>query len=338
MNIRKAKGLFIISAIVFAITIIPAWIANTIFFGILWTVVLLALTIISSYLSRNVHKLNPRPASIVAVILFVLSIFLLSFNISRMTTRTISRNNKMDQQITCKIDDGAKLEKEDEDENYEENAAVNEEENTDSEYQEGTDNQDVQVIDVDPQPVKEKVVTKTVEKRVEVPVEKRVEVPVEKKVEVPVEVEKKVTEYVEVPVIEYVEVPSTTPSTPAPTQKPSYNYTGDPTGGNYNGGYGYTGDPTGGRYGYGYTGDPTGGYNNSSSLKISGPTTVTQGNSYTYTITGASSVSESRLNLPANVSAEKVGTNKFKLYFESGYTGSYSIGYGSASINIKVKA
>ena len=49
-------------------------------------------------------------------------------------------------------------------------------------------------------------------------------------------------------------------------------------------------------------------------------------------------MSESRLNLPANVSAEKVGTNKFKLYFESGYTGSYSIGYGSASINIKVKA
>ncbi len=183
---------------------------------------------------------------------------------------------------------------------------------------------------------------KIVERRVEVPGETKVVTKeVEKKVEVPVEVEKVVTEYVEVPVVEYIEKEPSTQEptnsekepdpTPAPTQK--FNYTGDPTGG---GGYGYTGDPTGG---YGYTGDPTGNnYNSYGSVRISGPTSVTQGNSYVYTISGTNSISLSRLNLPANVTAEKTGTNKIRLYFRDGYTGSYSIGYGSSVINVKVNA
>ena len=178
-------------------------------------------------------------------------------------------------------------------------------------------------------PVSEpKVVTKT--EYVEKVVEKRVEVPVEKEVIKEVVVEK------EVPVVEYVEVEkkpevSTPVQTPTPTPNYNYNsqYYGDPTG-NSNYGYGYNN---------GYYGDPTGNYyGNNSSVSIKGKTTVTAGNSYTYTISGVSSISKSKLDVPSNVSIERVSGNKVTLYFEEDWTGSYSIGYGSEAIKIKVTA
>lgn len=312
-NLRKR--LVKISLVVFILAYIVILFSGMFKAFLFATLVLAAVICISKWLCNNAYDDNLHSWPYIAIIL--LAFMALSFSTAFTSTRRIAKNQKQDEQIICQT------ETENDDEESEEEVAEQEEITEETEPEEVYEEKpEVQTQTV------EKVVTKVVEKKVEVPVEKKVEVPVE----VPVEVEKKVTEYVEVPVVEYVEVPATTPTT---TQTPSYNYTGDPTGGTY--GYNYTGDPT--SSGYGYTGDPTGSYYGSStSVKISGPKTVTQGKSYTYTITGVSSVSESRLELPANVTAEKVGSNKFKLYFEEGYTGSYHIGYGSASISIKVGA
>lgn len=313
MRENLKKRLIAISWGLFGLAYIILLFSKSLWICLLGALVLAGIVILGRWLRENADDLHSWPFIVFLILAFVS----IGFSSSIATTRHIARNQKIDNQMMCQIESNK------EEENEVQNPEQKSEETAEPEepYQEPEET-------VKPQ--SEKVVTKVVEKRVEVPVEK--------KVEVPVEVEKKVTEYVEVPVVEYVEVPTTTTPepTPTPAQKPSYNYTGDPTGGNY--GYNYTGDPTGGNYGYGYTGDPTGSYNNSYSVKISGPKTVTQGKSYTYTVTGVSSVSESKLNLPANVTAEKVGTNKFKLYFEEGYTGSYHIEYGSSKLSITVVA
>lgn len=308
-NLRKR--LVKISLVVFILAYIVILFSGMFKAFLFATLALAAVIFISKWLCHNAYDDNLHSWPYIAIIL--VAFMALSFGTLFTTTSRYVKHQKMEQNIMQQLG----------------------EDNNEKESEEEVAEHEEIIEETEPEEVHEEkpeVQTRTVEKVVTKVVEKKVEVPVEKKVEVPVEVEKKVTEYVEVPVVEYVEVPATIPTT---TQTPSYNYTGDPTGGTY--GYNYTGDPT--SSGYGYIGDPTGSYyGNSNSIKISGPKTVTQGKSYTYTITGVSSVSESRLELPANVTAEKVGSNKFKIYFEEGYTGSYHIGYGSASISVKVGA
>lgn len=322
MKENLKKRLVNFSWLLFGLAYIILLFSKSLWIYIVGAVVLFGIITLGRWLYKNADVLYGWPF----IVFLILAFLSISFSSSIVTTRHIIQNQKIDNQVMCQPEES----KEEKDEV--ESAEVESEEVVDSEEKEY-----YQVPEEADAAQTEKVVTKVIEKSIEVPVEKRVEVPIEKKVEVPVEVEKKVTEYVEVPVVEYVEVPATTTSIQTSTQTTAYNYTGDPTSANC--GYNYTGDPTGNNYGYGYTGDPTGSYYGSStSVKISGPKTVTQGKYYTYTITGVSSVSESRLELPANVTAEKVGSNKFKLYFEEGYTGSYHIGYGSASISVKVCA
>jgi len=106
--------------------------------------------------------------------------------------------------------------------------------------------------------------------------------------------------------------------------------------------YDYYGDPTGvytNNYNYNPYGDPAGGYYNnnySSSVKISGEKEVTAGESYTYTISGVNNISESKLKIPSNVNVKNIRGNKITLYFEEGWSGTYSIGYSSATIKVEV--
>ena len=171
----------------------------------------------------------------------------------------------------------------------------------------------------------EKVVEKVVEK--EVPVEKIVEVEKVVEKEVPVEKVVEVEKIVEVPA-KPVQTPTTTPTSPVTTpQYGNSGYTGDPTVPNYGYGNGY----------YNGYGDPTGGYNNNNSaVVITGDKTVIMGESVKYTISGVSSISKSKLDLPDNVYIEKISGNKVYLVFE--HAGWYEIGYGNAVISVSVEA
>ena len=173
--------------------------------------------------------------------------------------------------------------------------------------------------------------------------------PVTTKKEVVKTVVKKVVEYVPVSAAkeetkveqkeEQKEEPKQEVTTVEPVVQPSYNHNADPTGKatayypptRYSG-YNY-GDPTGGYMGYGYSGDPTGYC--SQGVTISGPTSVIQGRTYTYTVTGASSISRNNLSIPANAMAT-INGNVINITFAAGYTGRYEIGYGNSSISVEV--
>lgn len=322
--------LLVMSLIFLAIACVGFWTIGSLGIGGMMTCVFALVGLLIVYLLKD-YK-NAR--WFVIIFLFILSLLFCIKGIGEIKLKVTKLNDKemsSGYELVGPVMNDKVCEDEEQEENFEE------ENNNDEDEKNENTSSDVAVKNV-PQV---NTVTQIIEKRVEVPVEKTVEV------------EKKVVEYVEVPVVEYIEVPLESngalneykPDDKADDNEPETEtsnqetYTANPTiPNNY---YEiYTGDPTSSNGGQGmYTGDPTGGYyGSSSSIKISGPKTVTQGKSYTYTITGVSSVSESKLKLPANVTAKKVGNNKFKLYFEEDYTGNYHIGYGSASISVKVCA
>lgn len=310
------KVLLILSMVCFLVAIVAYWFCGVVA-GIIATLLIGALIAVDVYLFRN----NARWWSAIAMFLIAFSV--MTSSIPGFFMHNYSENEDVEICETAE-EDGAKIDEESE-----------EAETVEDEKKQSSEEADEVVVTVSDEAESEPtVVTKTVEKVVEKPV--TVEKVVEKVVEVPVEVEKvvekEVIEYVEVPVVEYVEKETTSQPVSTPTPTPNYNYYsyGDPTMyNNYGNGY---------SYGYGYTGDPTGGYNYQQTMSISGKTNVTSGNSYTYTISGVSSISKSKLDLPANVSVESISGNRVTLYFEDGWTGSYSIGYGSAVINVKVTA
>lgn len=295
--------LLILSFIFFCITLgcgfFTGWIG-----AIIFTVLSIAGIVLTVFLMKNVS--SAKWGAI--IIILILSIFLMKITVGICVLKAV------DHTPTDKIADIEEIE-------------------------DVKDDDDMIITDVEEEETKtDEETVKVVEK--EVPVEKVVERVVEKRVEVPVEkiVEKTVTEYVEVPVVEYVEVeiPTTPTQTTNPNTTPQYNYN-NPTGMNY----GYTGDPTvPNSYGYGNVynyGDPT--INNSyyyGQISISGNKTVTMGESVMYTISGVSSISKSNLKLPKNVYVDKISGNKVYLVFEQ--VGWYSIGYGNATINVKVEA
>lgn len=319
------KILLFASITVLVISVVFAWLSS-VWTGVIATVLLGALIAFDVFLLRN----NPRLW--ISIIMWIISIFILgwfSFNLAlpKETKLDITTEEITEEEFTDIIEEAEEPEKMEIEEEV-----SNEDDETDEET----------VTQGDEIEKKSEVIIKEVVK--EVPVEKVVvkkvpqEVPVEK--EVVKEVVKEVIK--EVPKIEYIEVekePEPTPqpstTTPAPTVQPyspttvyGYGY-GDPTMGGY--GYGY-----GNQYGYG---DPTGGYNgyySTSSIRISGPEKVYAGEEETYTISGVSSISKNKLDLPANVSVEKISGNKVTLSFEEEWTGSYSICYGNASIDVKV--
>lgn len=354
MNMKKSTLIF--SVALLAVAIIMYWICG-VGTGILMTLVCGALIALHVFLINK----NPRWWIIILALIVSISLVRCSF-FKLMDEASMKDAEKIVMEIQSEEDDDTP-EKTD---NYEEkdtsDVVSEDDENSDVvEETEECPEDETQEPEINPEPV---VVEKVVEKEVKVPVV--VEKVVEKKVEVPVE--KEVIKYVEKPSKETnaqttkptTSTTSTTTQTNSPVTTPTNNYNynpayyGDPTSSSYghgsNYGYGYTTDPTLNNYGYGYgyssgygyTGDPTAsGYNNnyySSSIKITGDTTVVAGDTATYTITGVSSITRSKLDLPDNVSIESINGNRVKLYFEEGWTGTYSIGYESAELKIKVKA
>jgi len=303
------KVLLVLSMVCFLVAIVAYWFWGVVA-GVIATLLLGALISVDVYLLRN----NARWW--IAIVMLLISFSIMTSALPGFFMHNYSENKDVEICETAD-EDSAKLDEE-----------------VEEEIKDSDEDDDKAVTVSDGAKDESKVVTKTVEKVVEKPV--TVEKVIEKVVEVPVEVEKvvekEVIEYVEVPVVEYVEKETTSQPAATPTPTPNYNYYsyGDPTMyNNYGSGY---------NYGYGYTGDPTGGYNYQNAVSISGKTNVTAGNSYTYTISGVSSISKSKLDLPANVSVESINGNRVTLYFEDEWTGSYSIGYGSAVINVKVTA
>ena len=303
------KFLLILSAICFFAAIVVYWFSG-VWAGVIATVLIGALIALDIYLIKN----NARWW--ITLVIFFVSFMIMTSSFSNLFARNIA------EKVECSSKTESTVEEKEDEVLLEEESIEEPEDVEEISYEED-------IVVPASKPVSEpKVVTKT--EYVEKVVEKRVEVPVEKEVIKEVVVEK------EVPVVEYVEVEkkpevSTPVQTPTPTPNYNYNsqYYGDPTG-NSNYGYGYNN---------GYYGDPTGNYyGNNSSVNIKGKTTVTAGNSYTYTISGVSSISKSKLDVPSNVNIERVSGNKVTLYFEEDWTGSYSIGYGSAAIKIKVTA
>lgn len=208
------------------------------------------------------------------------------------------------------------------------------------EVEEESDDEEVEEVEEVTTNVVEKPVEKVVTKYVEVPVEKIVEkeIPVEKVVEkvIEVPVEKVVEKEVVVEKIVEKEVPVSAPSS-TPNTTPNYGYFSDPTVPNYgqpNGYYGYPnnnygyGDPTM-NYGYGYN-------NYYGNISISGKKTVTMGESIPYTISGVSTISKNKLDLPNNVYVDKIQGNRVYLIFEE--VGSYEIGYQNVSKTVEVEA
>lgn len=321
------KWFLVITLIALAIACIGFWTIGSFFIGLLMTCGCAVLIVLTVYLLKDYKR-----ARWIFVILLLIASLVFAYKglieIKSNISKLMTQDNSKKYNVVIDFE---------EEKNKENNVDLKEVEVEDAKEIKREKNETV------------KTVTEIVEKRVEVPVEKKVT----EYVEVPVEVEKKVTEYVEVPVVEYIEVPIESSTESSLDQ--SYNteenvkndnveelpqketYTGDPTM-TPSGKEIYVGDITMNGSGNIYTGDPTGSYNNSYSVKISGPKTVTQGKSYTYTVTGVSSVSENKLHLPENVTAKKVGANKFKLYFEKGCVGSYHIEYGSSKLSIEVVA
>ena len=166
---------------------------------------------------------------------------------------------------------------------------------------------------------KRKVVTVIKEVIKEVPVEKVKEVVKE----VPVEVVK------EVPV-EVIKEVKKTPE-PAATQQPKPNnyvpYYGDPTSqSGYSGDYG---DPTDNR--------DNNNNNNRDNVRITGSTNVTAGRTYTYTISGISNFSLSKLEYPDFVTAKKKSNNSFTLTFDDDYTGNVYLDYNDLELDFKIR-
>jgi len=110
-----------------------------------------------------------------------------------------------------------------------------------------------------------------------------------------------------------------------------------PNNGNTNLYYNPYGDPMGGYSGNNYYPNNNN-YYGSNTVRISGEEEVIAGEEYTYTISGVTSISKSKLKVPANVSIENISGNKVTLYFEEGWSGTYSLGYGSATIKVEVYA
>lgn len=264
----------------FAIAIIAFWFTG-VTCGIIATFALGALIILARWLIKNNAK------AWIAVLLFLLALFILSFSCSIVTSRYLSNRNLdveyKTSDYTCQEVIDNELE-----EGLEE---ISEADTTEEVVKDNEKDTTTKIEYVD------RVVVKEVPKIVEKEVIK--EVPTQTKNE------------------KETSTPSSTP-TPIPTPVPSPQH-------NYNG---YYGDPTGGSYGNNW-------YN---SVSISGSKTVTAGDTKTYTISGVSSISKSKLDLPANVSIEKVSGNKVTLYFDEDWTGTYEIGYGSATLKISVRA
>ena len=313
----------IIAAIWFLVAVVVSW-WGTVLSAILLTLIggaFIYLSVLLIKKSRSTRWPGIIIMLVLALILVFISILCIQPRVSSTTKEEIAIVDTVEENITEEVEKETT-------EELEEIAEEVEEETEDK----GTE-----------EPLKKiettKETVKVVEKEVPVVVEKIVEKVVEKKVPV----EKVVTEYVEVPVVEYVEVevPTQTPApapNPTPAPVPNYGYSGDPTVPNYGQPNGYYGYPNN-NYGYG---DPTMnygyGYNNYyyGNISISGKKTVTMGESIPYTISGVSTISKNKLDLPNNVYVDKIQGNRVYLIFEE--VGSYEIGYQNVSKTVEVEA
>ena len=290
--------LLALSLIGFCVSMIFSWITGGVWYGLLVTVISIVCICLSMYSIKN----RARVKWWIVIVLLIFSLFMLKHSVISMVCKEF-------EPIFDKYGTEVKVDSEpeatnDECDGVDEGVATVNEVKLKQENNQPKDTS------------KKTIVTKVVEKVVEKPVEKVV------------------TEYVEVPVVEYVEVQTPETNTNEQVSSPTISTPMNPQ-------YGYTGDPTMMNYGYNnginYGGDPT--INNNylyQSIEISGDKYVIMGESIPYTITGVSSISESRLNLPNGVSVDKIRGNKVYLTFDE--VGWYSIGYGNATINVAVEA
>jgi len=309
------KFLFVASMIFLLVAIVVYWFVG-VWNGLAATVLLGLVIFTTNYLRKN----NGRWW--IALLIFIFSFSVLAGSFSAVTVRHMNRK------IDIVIEENEIEENEiEEDLEEEEEVLVEYESETDVEEEKVSEEptmEDNETLTLNKNTSDTpKIITKTEYIEKEVPIEKIVvkEVPVEKEVvkEVIVEKEVPVEKVVikEIPVEKTPEVASTiAPVPPQPTVS-QYKYNNA-----------YYGDPTVMNNSYGY------GYN--SSISISGKKEVVAGREYTYTISGAVSITKSKLKLPSNVSIEKISGNKVTLYFDEGWTGTYSIGYGSSSIKVEV--